>query len=924
MNPGSASLLELLAQDGSVRFIIPPWRRNYNWGTTSPGPREVERLWQDLLSKCDVDKKYFCGIILLHKLQMEDVPTWEIVDGQQRIATLFLLLMALRDACEKRGVDCTDLNNLLKAADSADCRLALHGGLSTDRRVMNTLLKRTGFTLDQKIQEESKVYLAYRYLVAQIESEIPSGSQEFLVSILQGVEFKLQTIEPTEQTRHAFATLDARSREASAREAASEKPAKIQDKPPVARAPFRLSKKMLAMVGGGLGLVAILCLVGVLCWWYFTGAKTAYYQEVTSHYGVPEGVLKLSASQAQNRAFSYRIEKDKGRISRVTKINGTGHPVDDPAMHQASTGEIHYGDNGEVAQVVYLNHYGREVFREIYNALPDNLAGGKRGDISFKTLQRSASASQPRNFELLGEEIYTPGNGIDAKLDITGEIVDYTPDGRPQQIQFHNSSGKPRSNTNGVFAQSFEYNPARQVTKISNLGRDGKPAQDKHGIASVVQTFDASGNQIDEAWLDLNGQPMLNKYGYAKVTFKCDDQGNKIEVIFFDVAGKPVYSKEGFARLTAKYDAHGNLIEQSCFGLNGEPVLTHDGYSTEMLKYDDGGNVIEANYLDADGKPMINKNGFATGKLKYDARGNITEKACFGIDGKPVLNKDGFATESLKYDDNDNVIEIDGLGLDGLPILGSSGYARAVFKYNSQGDKIEADYFDNAGQPTLNKDGYAIEIFEYDDRGDVTSQSYQGVDGHPVMNRDGVAKLTAKYNERGNLLETLCFGPGGQPTLDENGVARETYTYDDWDNTISASCFGVDNQPVLDRGGVASAVFKYDSQGNKLEANYYGLDGKPVLNTGGFARELFKYDERGNMIGGSYFGASGLSILGPNGFASEILKYDERDRVIEGTCFGIEDQPIEVGGAHRIVYTYDSTGKISKADRFDSTGQAVH
>jgi hypothetical protein len=921
MNPGPASLLELLAQDDKARFIIPPWRRDYIWGTTDPRQHEVERLWQDLRAKCVDGKKYFCGVIILHKMEMEDAPTWEIVDGQQRVATLFLLLLALRDSCEKRGVDCNDLNNLLKA-EAGDCRLILHGGISDDRRVMNTLLRRTGFSLEQKIKNENKVFLAYHYLVAQIEKEILSGSQEFLVSILQGVDFKIQDLVPTEQTRRAFETLDARTKQGEGKDATPEKPSAKPGGLPAgillpATGGRTRSLKTLALAA--LAFVIILCVVAALWRRNYTQDKTAYYQEITSHYGIPEGMAKLSADQTQHRAVSYRVESSLGKISRVTGVNGAGQPVEDPARHHAATQEFHYHDDGSLDQVVFLNRNGREVAREIYSDLPAD-SGVRQADIAFKFQRRSAPAGQSRDFSLLGDGLYFNGSDVVGKTNITGEIVDYTADGSPKQIRYRTESRKPQSDISAVFARSFEYSPTAQVTKISNLGPDGKLSTDKSGVASLTRSYDASGNLIDESYFGVDGQPVFIKNGYAKVMYKYDDRGNKIEVTYLGADGQPVFSKQGFSKLTAKYDDHGQLIEQACFGINVEPVLNTEGYFTETLQYDNAGHVIEASFLGLDARPILNREGFATGKLKYDAKGNVIEEAYLGLDGQPTLIKDGYAGKSLKYDDADNVIEIDTFGLDHLPILGNNGYAKVTCKYDARGNKIETNCFDVAGNPVLNRDGFAKEVFEYDDQGDVTSQSYFDVDGHPLLNKDGVAKLTAKYDSRGNLLETLCYGLDNQPTLDKNGVARETYKYNDRDNAIEVSCFSVNGQAVLDRGGVAKAVFKYDDRGRKIEADYFGVDGQPILNSGGFARETFKYDDRGNMIEGAYFGASGQPILGPNGFAIETLKYDDHGRVIEGACFGLQGQPIQVGGAHRIVYTYDLTGKIIKTDRFDVAG----
>lgn len=212
MNSRRASLLDLLAWDEKARFVIPRWQRQYVWCTTGSGGREVEQLWQDLRANCSTGKKHFCGVMLLHELPETDVLSWEIVDGQQRMTTFFLLFIAIRDVCEKRGIDFSELNSVFTTNNSDECRLVLQEGLNDDRHVMNALLQRSAANLDKKVQDESRIYKAYRHFVTQIDHEIPHGMQEFVLSILQGVDLLILTVDPTDDTRRIFETLNGRGK----------------------------------------------------------------------------------------------------------------------------------------------------------------------------------------------------------------------------------------------------------------------------------------------------------------------------------------------------------------------------------------------------------------------------------------------------------------------------------------------------------------------------------------------------------------------------------------------------------------------------------------------------------------------------------------------------------------------------------------
>jgi len=210
-----ATLLQLLAWDERAKFIIPRWQREYVWGTSGVGEREVQQIWQDLRSNCRVaGGKHFCGVILLHSLPQEAVTSWEIVDGQQRMTTFFLLFIAIRDECERRRIDFSELNNVFTTQTSADCRLVLSEGLNDDRQVLNALLQRSASTLEKKLQDESRIYASYRFFVTRIADEIvDTGMQDFVLNLLQGVDLLILTVDPTDDVRRIFETLNSRGKQ---------------------------------------------------------------------------------------------------------------------------------------------------------------------------------------------------------------------------------------------------------------------------------------------------------------------------------------------------------------------------------------------------------------------------------------------------------------------------------------------------------------------------------------------------------------------------------------------------------------------------------------------------------------------------------------------------------------------------------------
>jgi hypothetical protein len=81
------------------QFTVPPYQRSYTWATEQAG-----ELFDDLLTaSLNQADPYFLGSIVLVK--PEGQARAEIVDGQQRLATLTILFAALRDRAEALADD---------------------------------------------------------------------------------------------------------------------------------------------------------------------------------------------------------------------------------------------------------------------------------------------------------------------------------------------------------------------------------------------------------------------------------------------------------------------------------------------------------------------------------------------------------------------------------------------------------------------------------------------------------------------------------------------------------------------------------------------------------------------------------------------------------------------------------------------------
>ncbi len=82
--------------NGTTQFIIPVFQRDYSWSDD-----ECQQLWNDIIraAQADSERGHFLGSIVYVATgdTAAGFTRWLVIDGQQRLATLTLLLTALRD-----------------------------------------------------------------------------------------------------------------------------------------------------------------------------------------------------------------------------------------------------------------------------------------------------------------------------------------------------------------------------------------------------------------------------------------------------------------------------------------------------------------------------------------------------------------------------------------------------------------------------------------------------------------------------------------------------------------------------------------------------------------------------------------------------------------------------------------------------------
>lgn len=100
--------------EGTKQYVVPLFQRTYSWTKD-----EWNTLWEDLieLSEMDTPRTHFMGsmVSMPNASAPEDVTKYLLIDGQQRLTTIFILLTLLRDKSKENENNhlADEINNTL-------------------------------------------------------------------------------------------------------------------------------------------------------------------------------------------------------------------------------------------------------------------------------------------------------------------------------------------------------------------------------------------------------------------------------------------------------------------------------------------------------------------------------------------------------------------------------------------------------------------------------------------------------------------------------------------------------------------------------------------------------------------------------------------------------------------------------------------
>lgn len=96
MQIGPGRIINDFIEPNKRQYAIPVYQRNYEWAK-----EDCIKLFEDIVQAHKLDKQHFCGSVVYAPLDAGlDIQQYVIIDGQQRLTTIYLLIKALMDLAQ--------------------------------------------------------------------------------------------------------------------------------------------------------------------------------------------------------------------------------------------------------------------------------------------------------------------------------------------------------------------------------------------------------------------------------------------------------------------------------------------------------------------------------------------------------------------------------------------------------------------------------------------------------------------------------------------------------------------------------------------------------------------------------------------------------------------------------------------------------
>jgi uncharacterized protein with ParB-like and HNH nuclease domain len=187
------------------KFVIPTYQRKYSWTDN-----EVKALWQDIEESIKDDMNHFVGTLSFKEnksVGLSANTVYEIIDGQQRITTLFILLKVLIDKLKDEDTKQSQLSTFIGSHNN----LKLHP-LGADGDFLNKLLFEPNDIDHEKINKRSQRFMfsAKKQFTAFANALTSQEIEQRIIFIQDRIEVLVFNVESQAQAVKMFSIINDR------------------------------------------------------------------------------------------------------------------------------------------------------------------------------------------------------------------------------------------------------------------------------------------------------------------------------------------------------------------------------------------------------------------------------------------------------------------------------------------------------------------------------------------------------------------------------------------------------------------------------------------------------------------------------------------------------------------------------------------
>lgn len=170
IDANSQALSKILTMESREYYHIPPYQRPYSWKE-----EQIDQLFRDIE---DEPSGYYIGNILVTKHDVDDDASstvYEVIDGQQRLTTLSLFLLAIWQIVRERTLPLNEDDKELSDQMNSDIgrRLMVNRNpsaprlqlLADDAGIYQELIRAVREKEQPQVKKNRKFYKRYRYIV---------------------------------------------------------------------------------------------------------------------------------------------------------------------------------------------------------------------------------------------------------------------------------------------------------------------------------------------------------------------------------------------------------------------------------------------------------------------------------------------------------------------------------------------------------------------------------------------------------------------------------------------------------------------------------------------------------------------------------------------------------------------------------------